>query len=139
MQVPVGCDEDEDDDGSGRGSGASGGDGAGAEVNPMADFLSTDILTKPFNFVGGNATKSRFNPFRKKSGLLNVLARQSTRNRIVGKSGALNLIMHVEGKSHKFLKVIPRIRIILKYTLLTFLIQETYAAINSRMGQYLDS
>ena len=121
MQVPVGCDEDEDDDGSGRGSGASGGDGAGAEVNPMADFLSTDILTKPFNFVGGNATKSRFNPFRKKSGLLNVLARQSTRNRIVGKSGALNLIMHVEGKSHKFFKVITKDQDNLKVHFINFL------------------
>ena len=121
LQVPVGCDEDEDDDGSGRGSGASGGDGAGAEVNPMADFLSTDILTKPFNFVGGNATKSRFNPFRKKSGLLNVLARQSTRNRIVGKSGALNLIMHVEGKSHKFFKVITKDQDNLKVHFINFL------------------
>ena len=100
FQVPVGC---EDDDAESKGS--SGGGGGGGEGNPMADFLSTDILTKPFNFVGGNATKSRFNPFRKKSGLLNVLARQSTRNRIVGKSGALNIIMHMEGKSHKFFKV----------------------------------
>ena len=60
--------------------------------NPLADFMSADILTKPFNFVSGSATKSRFNPFRKKSGLLNVLARQSTKNRIVAKNGQLNTI-----------------------------------------------
>jgi len=60
--------------------------------NPLADFMSTDILTKPFSFVSGSATKSRFNPFRKKSGLLNVLARQSTKNRIVAKNGQLNTI-----------------------------------------------
>jgi len=42
------------------------------EPNPLADFMSTDILAKPFNFVSGNVSKSRFNPFRKKSGLLNV-------------------------------------------------------------------
>ena len=54
----------------------------------MADFMSADILTKPFNFVSGNATKSRFNPFRKKkSGLLNVLAKQATRNRLMAKNG----------------------------------------------------
>ena len=72
-QVPSGCDETSD-----------------VNPNPMADFLSADILTKPFNFVSGSATKSRFNPFRKKSGLLNVLARQSTKNRIVAKNGTLN-------------------------------------------------
>jgi len=38
------------------------------EPNPLADFMSTDILAKPFNFVSGNVSKSRFNPFRKKSG-----------------------------------------------------------------------
>jgi hypothetical protein len=45
--------------------------------------MSTDILAKPFNFVSGNVSKSRFNPFRKKSGLLNVLARQATKNRYI--------------------------------------------------------
>ena len=73
-----------------------------SEVNPMADFMSADILTKPFNFVAGSATKSRFNPFRKKSGLLNVLARQSTKNRIVAKNGTLNTIN--EYHSTKFWK-----------------------------------
>ena len=90
-EVPVGCDESSKSDDP-------------VEGNPLADFMSTDILTKPFNFVAGNATKSRFNPFRKKSGLLNVLARQSTRNRIVGKNGSLNIINSAEGKSHKFFK-----------------------------------
>lgn len=104
-EVPVGCDE------SGAGGVgaddlelAAGGEAGVPEANPLADFMSTDILTKPFNFVAGSATKSRFNPFRKKSGLLNVLARQSTRNRIVGKNGGLNIINSAEGKSHKFFK-----------------------------------
>eukprot|EP00095_Tigriopus_kingsejongensis_P004647 maker-scaffold29_size597861-snap-gene-3.9 protein:Tk04647 transcript:maker-scaffold29_size597861-snap-gene-3.9-mRNA-1 annotation:"g protein-activated inward rectifier potassium channel 3-like isoform x3" len=72
--------------------------------NLMADFISADILTKPFNFVSGNVSKSRFNPFRKKSGLLNVLSKQSTRNRIVSKNGTLNTMSAAYGKRHHFLK-----------------------------------
>ncbi len=34
--------------------------------NPISDFMSADILAKPFNFVSGSTSKSRFNPFRKK-------------------------------------------------------------------------
>ncbi len=75
------------------------------EPNPLADFMSTDILAKPFNFVSGNVSKSRFNPFRKKSGLLNVLARQATKNRIVAKNGFLNTQGSADGKKHKFFKV----------------------------------
>ena len=47
--------------------------------NPVVDVLSSDILTKPFSIVAGSAKipHSKFNPFRKKSGLLNVLARQA--------------------------------------------------------------
>ena len=74
------------------------------EPNPLADFMSTDILAKPFNFVSGNVSKSRFNPFRKKSGLLNVLARQATKNRIVNKNGMLNTVGSADGKKHKFFK-----------------------------------
>ena len=74
------------------------------EPNPLADFMSTDILAKPFNFVSGNVSKSRFNPFRKKSGLLNVLARQATKNRIVAKNGFLNTVGSADGKKHKFFK-----------------------------------
>ena len=85
-QVPDNCDEETSD----------------VNTNPLADFMSADILTKPFNFVAGSATKSRFNPFRKKSGLLNVLARQSTKNRIVAKNGQLNTIN--EYHSAKFWK-----------------------------------
>ena len=85
-QVPDNCDEETSD----------------VNPNPLADFMSADILTKPFNFVAGSATKSRFNPFRKKSGLLNVLARQSTKNRIVAKNGQLNTIN--EYHSSKFWK-----------------------------------
>ena len=73
--------------------------------NSMADFISSDILTKPFNFVSGNVSKARFNPFRKKSGLLNVLAKQATRNRIVAKNGELNTVSSADGKTHHFLKV----------------------------------
>lgn len=86
---------------------ASAGDGTASEAPPtnsMADFISADILTKPFNFVSGNVRKTRFNPFRKKSGLLNVLAKQATRNRIVAKNGAMNTLSTVEGKTHHFLK-----------------------------------
>ena len=79
-------------------------DSAGA-TNSMADFVSSDILTKPFNFVSGNVSKARFNPFRKKSGLLNVLAKQATRNRIVAKNGVLNTMSSTDGKTHHFLKV----------------------------------
>ena len=85
-QIPDNCDEETSD----------------VNPNPLADFMSADILTKPFNFVAGSATKSRFNPFRKKSGLLNVLARQSTKNRIVAKNGTLNTIN--EYHSAKFWK-----------------------------------
>ena len=85
-QVPDNCDDEPSD----------------VNTNPLADFMSADILAKPFNFVAGSATKSRFNPFRKKSGLLNVLARQSTKNRIVAKNGTLNTIN--EYHSSKFWK-----------------------------------
>ena len=79
------------------------------EPNPLADFMSTDILAKPFNFVSGNVSKSRFNPFRKKSGLLNVLARQATKNRIVAKNGLLNTVGSADGKKHKFFKKSSRL------------------------------
>ena len=47
-------------------------------TNPIVDVLSADFITKPFSIVAGSAKipNSRFNPFRKKSGLLNVLAKQ---------------------------------------------------------------
>ena len=47
--------------------------------NPVVDVLSADILTKPFSIVAGSAKipHSKRNPFRKKSGLLNVLAKQA--------------------------------------------------------------
>ena len=65
-----------------------------------------DMLAKPFTFVSGNTKKSRFNPFRKKSGLLNVLARQSTKNRICFKNGYLNTFTPTdENQAHKFLQV----------------------------------
>ncbi len=74
-------------------------------VQNMADFMSADILAKPFNFVSGSGTKSRFNPFRKKkSGLLNVLAKQATRNRLVAKSGYVNTMSATDGKTHHFFK-----------------------------------
>ena len=75
------------------------------QANSINDFLGADILAKPFNFVSGNATKKRFNPFRKKkSGLLNVLAKQATRNRLVAKNGNVNTLSQSEGKAHKFFK-----------------------------------
>lgn len=73
------------------------------EANPLA--MAGDMLAKPFTFVSGNTKKSRFNPFRKKSGLLNVLARQSTKNRICFKNGYLNTFTPTdENQAHKFLQ-----------------------------------
>ena len=48
-------------------------------LSPVVDVLSADIISKPFNIVAGSAKipHSKFNPFRKKSGLLNVLAKQA--------------------------------------------------------------
>ena len=64
--------------------------------------MAGDILAKPFTFVSGNTKKSRFNPFRKKSGLLNVLARQATKNRICFKNGFLNTFTTAdEAQTHK--------------------------------------
>ena len=72
--------------------------------------ISGDMLAKPFTFVSGNTKKSRFNPFRKKSGLLNVLARQSTKNRICFKNGYLNTFTPTEeAQTHKFLQVFYRV------------------------------
>ena len=46
---------------------------------PDMDVLSPELVLQPFNIIAGSskAPKSRFSPFRKKSGLLNVLARQA--------------------------------------------------------------
>ena len=48
-------------------------------VNPVMDVLSADIVTKHFCIAAGAAKdpNTKFNPFRKKSGLLNVLAKQA--------------------------------------------------------------
>jgi len=64
------------------------------EPNPLADFMSGDLMAKPFTYV--KKTEKSFNPFRKKSGLLNVLARTSTKNRICTKKGELNLFTDTE-------------------------------------------
>ena len=77
-------------------------DRSGVNPNILADFMSPDIVGKPFNVVSGSATKSSFNPFRKKCGLLNVLTRKSTKTRIVGKNGQINTIN--ENVSTKFCK-----------------------------------
>ena len=47
--------------------------------NPVLDVFSADIVAKPFSIVAGSAKipHSKFNPFRKKSGILNVLAKQA--------------------------------------------------------------
>jgi hypothetical protein len=47
--------------------------------NPVMSIFSADIIAKPFSIAAGSAKipRSKFNPFRKKSGLLNVLAKQS--------------------------------------------------------------
>ena len=47
--------------------------------NPVLDVFSADIVAKPFSIAAGSAKipNSKFNPFRKKSGILNVLAKQA--------------------------------------------------------------
>ncbi len=85
---------DEDDDGEEE-----------EEKHNVFEFMSADILAKPFNFVSGSSSRNRFNPFKKKkSGLLNVLAKQATRNRLVGKSGAVNTMSALDGKTHHLFK-----------------------------------
>ena len=46
---------------------------------PVVDVLGADILTKPFSIAAGSAkiSHTKFSPFRKKSGMLNVLKKQS--------------------------------------------------------------
>lgn len=46
---------------------------------PVVDVLGADILTKPFSIVAGSAkiSHTKFSPFRKKSGMLNVLKKQA--------------------------------------------------------------
>jgi len=53
------------------------------EPNPMADFMSGDLMAKPFTHV----TKTKKPFLKKKSGLLNVLAKKATKNRICTKKG----------------------------------------------------
>ena len=47
--------------------------------NSVLDVFAADIVAKPFSIAAGSAKipHSKFNPFRKKSGILNVLAKQS--------------------------------------------------------------
>ena len=72
------------------------------EPNPLADFMSGDLMAKPFTYV--TKTEKSLNPFRKKSGLLNVLAKKSTQSRICTKKGALNIFTDTEvNQTHKFL------------------------------------
>lgn len=49
------------------------------QLNPVMDVLRADIISTPFSIVAGSAKipHSKFNPFRKKSGLLNVLSNQA--------------------------------------------------------------
>jgi hypothetical protein len=91
------------------------------------EFMSADMFSKPFTFSSGSGPKRRycqfdisapvnkkckkenvffprFNPFRKKRGLMNVIAKQTTRSRIVAKSGFLNTLASTEGKTHHFFK-----------------------------------
>jgi len=69
------------------------------ENNPLADFMSGDLMAKPFTYV--TKTEKSLNPFRKKSGLMNVLARSSTKNRICTKKGILNIFSETDGKDAK--------------------------------------
>ena len=64
--------------------------------------MSGDLMAKPFTYV--TKTEKSLNPFRKKSGLMNVLARTSTKNRICTKKGILNIFSETDVKeTRKFL------------------------------------
>ncbi len=71
-----------------------------------SDFLTPDVLAKPFNFVSGMVSARRGrNPLRRKqSGILGVLARKSERRRIVLKDGGCNLEGIRGGKSHHLIR-----------------------------------
>ena len=74
------------------------------EPDLLADFVAGGhMIAKPFTHVTKTET-SRFNLFRRKSGLLNVLARQATKNRICFKNGFLNTFTDTEvTQTNKFL------------------------------------
>lgn len=74
------------------------------ESRQMADMMAADVISKPFSFVGGQVSQKSFNPFRKKSGLLNVLAQQASKKRIVFKDGRFNVSSSADGKQHRLLK-----------------------------------
>ena len=67
-------------------------------------FTYVEMMTKPFHFVNGNVLKHSFNPFKRRSGLLNVTAKQGKSSRIMSKNGSLNTMGFTDGKNHKFLK-----------------------------------
>ena len=69
------------------------------------NFLTiTEIMAKPFSFVSGDVPNRGFNPFRRKSGILSVLAKQDRRSRIMGKTGSLHTVGFDEGNTDKYLK-----------------------------------
>jgi hypothetical protein len=75
------------------------------EVIPEPNFLTiTEMLAKPFSFVCGEVPQRGFNPFRKKSGILSVLAKQDHRSRLMGKTGSLHTVGLAEGNADKYLK-----------------------------------
>ena len=44
------------------------------------------------------------NPFAKRAGLMSVLSKQATKNRLVFKNGVYNTVTSTEGKSHRIIK-----------------------------------
>jgi len=68
------------------------------------DFVSSSFFGRPLGSYAGETKK--WNPFRKKSGILGVIHAQTKKNRVVSKHGKLNTIRKTEelGEGHRFLK-----------------------------------
>ena len=58
------------------------------------------VATTPFSMVSGKVSRNKWNPMKKKSGMLSVLVHQADHKRIVAKDGDFNARPVAEGKSH---------------------------------------
>ena len=77
------------------------------ETSRVSEVLDPGMASKPFQFVSGmvaSNNKSK-NPFRKKSGILNVISEQSTKRRLVSKTGEFNVHTNaMASKRHRLLR-----------------------------------
>jgi len=72
--------------------------------SPISDSLPPPPAYRPFSASG--LSHRRWNPFRKKSGIMGVIYAQSKRNRVVSKHGRLNTFVRPDEKEeqHRYLK-----------------------------------